>query len=292
MAVPLQPAAEPEIAGAVNVHVRLSDGSVLEDPDGLRLPDGAVVTVGEGGSARIGDTVLAPGDVVTVDQGRIHVQQDGQVGVVLGTPPAPTARPVTTQPPGGGHKTPTPTPTRAPATSTTPRPSTAPTRTPAPAPTPSPTPTPVGPNPSPTPSSTPSPTPKPEIVTARPRLRGRIAATTPAYTRIAVRWTVTRRAHSYLLLVTRSRVGPAPDPMYPGTPVLRTFAQPPAVAFRFRVGPKAVEVRLLVIALRRNGTEVSRSRIVVLPITRDTAGDGGGSADGAGSTDGGGSPSG
>ena len=46
--------------------VALTDGTVLDATDGLSLPDGAVVTVGEGGYARIGDQVLRAGDVVTI----------------------------------------------------------------------------------------------------------------------------------------------------------------------------------------------------------------------------------
>ena len=80
-----------------------------------------------------------------------------------------------------------------------------------------------------------------------------------------MRWTATRRAHSYLLIVTRSRVAPAPDPVYPGGKVMRTFAHPPLTAFRFGILPRVEEVRVLVIALGRYGHEVSRSVIVVVP---------------------------
>ena len=66
-----QPAKAPQLAlaQAVNVQVTLSDGTHLENPDGLSLPDGAVVTVGDGGFALIGGTELHPGDVATIAQG-------------------------------------------------------------------------------------------------------------------------------------------------------------------------------------------------------------------------------
>src|SRR4029077_3696919 len=63
-------AAAPELAQQVNVHVALSDGTVLENPVGVPLPDGAVITVGEGGYAQIGDTQLHAGDVAVIEQGR------------------------------------------------------------------------------------------------------------------------------------------------------------------------------------------------------------------------------
>ena len=56
-----QPGPAPQLAGPVNVTVALTDGTVVDATDGLRLPDGAVVTVGAGGYARIGDQVLHAG---------------------------------------------------------------------------------------------------------------------------------------------------------------------------------------------------------------------------------------
>jgi hypothetical protein len=256
-----QPA--PELAAPVNVQVALSDGTVLEDPDGLRLPEGAVVTVGDGGSARIGDTVLRPGDVATIEQGRVHVENERPIGVVTGTA-SPSPRPDAPRTPGAPRRTPSPHPaTPAPTTRGSPPPSDAPvTPTPSPSPKPPPTQPPATPEPgSSTPPPTATPTPAPVYRTARPRLRARLTADG---VKIAVRWTETRRARSYVLLVTRSRFGAAPDPAYPGSRVLGTFAHPPAVAFRFRVPEPVIEVRLLVVALGRHGTEVSRSRIVVV----------------------------
>ena len=54
-----RPIAPPDLEAPVNTEVALVDGTVLEDPDGLRLPEGAVISVGEGGSARVGDTAPA-----------------------------------------------------------------------------------------------------------------------------------------------------------------------------------------------------------------------------------------
>jgi hypothetical protein len=260
------PAAPPELAQQVNVQVALSDGTVLENPVGVPLPDGAVITVGEGGFAQIGDTQLHAGDVAVIEQGRIQVEHNQQA-VASGaassssrpTPTKPPGTPRRTSPPGGATHAPTgtPPPSGGPRVTPSPKPTPIPTPVPTPEPTPQPTPTPA-----PTATPTPTPTPTPVVLTARPRLHARLVA---SGTKIAVRWTATRRAHSYLLIVTRSRVAPAPDPVYPGGKVMRTFAQPPVTAFRFGILPRVEEVRVLVIALGRYGHEVSRSVIVVVP---------------------------
>ncbi len=52
------------LASPVNVEVVLVNGTILEDPDGLLLPEGAVVRVGDMGSARIGDTAHREGSAV------------------------------------------------------------------------------------------------------------------------------------------------------------------------------------------------------------------------------------
>ena len=65
----------PELAQQVNVQVALSDGTVLDNPVGVPLPDGATITVGEGGYALIGGTELHPGDVAIIQQGRIQVER-------------------------------------------------------------------------------------------------------------------------------------------------------------------------------------------------------------------------
>jgi hypothetical protein len=153
---PTTPRAAAELIDPVNVRVVTADGTVvLEDPDGLFLPEGAVVSVGEGGSARIGDTVLAAGDVATVQGGRLVV--DHLPVRVVPTPSrvGPGDQPVAT---------PTPSPPAATA-------SPAPVRTPGPIPSPEPT-------PARTPGSTPrppatgaSPTPTRPPATVRPRLR-------------------------------------------------------------------------------------------------------------------------
>ena len=257
------PVPAPELAQQVNVQVALSDGTVLDNPVGVPLPDGATITVGEGGFARIGDTELHPGDVAVIQQGRIQVEHNQQA-VASGTA-SPSSRPTSTKPPGTPRHTSQPggathSPTGTPPPSGGPRVTPSPKPTPKPTPTPRPTPEPT-PQPTPTPTATPTPTPA-VVLTARPRLHARLVA---GGTKIAVRWTATRRAHSYLLIVTRSRVAPAPDPVYPGGKVMRTFAHPPLTAFRFGILPRVEEVRVLVIALGRYGHEVSRSVIVVVP---------------------------
>jgi len=263
----------PELARPVNVEVSLPDGTVLEDPDGMLLPEGAVIVVGDDGSAKIGDMVLGPGDVVRVEDGRLHVERRGGLGVAPGTA-TPTPRPAPSRT-HGPTPPPKPSPTPRPTPASTPRPTPAPTtppdRTPAPTPTPdrtpAPTPEPVKTDaPPPTAAPTPTPTPPPEII--RPHLRARLV-TVAVGLKVAVTWTATYRARSYVLLVTVSRNGPAPDPVYPGSRVLGTFARPPDLPLRFRVPDGAVELKLRVIALRGNGTVLRRSNFVTVTIPVD-----------------------
>jgi hypothetical protein len=80
--------------------------------------------------------------------------------------------------------------------------------------------------------------------------------------RVAVKWTRTRGAKTYVLVATVSRGGRAAKPVYPGSRVLGEFARPPVDPFRFTVGPAVTQVRLLVVALGRDGKELARSRVV------------------------------
>ena len=61
-------------------------------PTGCCLPEGAVIVVGEGGS-RDRRQVLLPGDVATIDDGRLSVEHDQPIGVGPQTPDRPTPRP-------------------------------------------------------------------------------------------------------------------------------------------------------------------------------------------------------
>ena len=82
-------------------------------------------------------------------------------------------------------------------------------------------------------------------------------------------WTETYRAKSYVLIVTASRTGAAaPDPVYPGSRVLGTFARPPDLPLRFRVPDGVMELKLQVIALRGNGTVLRRSNIVTIEVPK------------------------
>ena len=92
--------------------------------------------------------------------------------------------------------------------------------------------------------------------------------------RIAVTWTATWGAKRYLLVVSASRSGPAPQPTYPGSRVLGEFAAPPMPRLRYRVPAGVDEVRLMVVALRKDGTVLRRSRVVTItiPPSADTAG--------------------
>ena len=111
-----------ELADAVNVEVALQDGTVLQDPDGLALPEGAVVTVGDGGFARIGDTVLRPGDVATIEQGRLRVEHDQSVGVLPATTSTTSPRPASSRSPAPTRSQKSPTGSSKPRQTATPRP--------------------------------------------------------------------------------------------------------------------------------------------------------------------------
>ncbi len=251
------PVSAPELTEPVNVEVALVDGTILGDPDGLRLPEGAVVTVGVGGFARVGDTVLEPGDVATVEQGRVRVVHDQPLGV-LSPKPRETPRPTVTRKPARSPGSPSPTtgPSDAPTAAPTTAPTEAPTARPTKAP---PTTEPPRPTPTPKPSrSAGEPTPSPVAELVRPRLRAR--AVEPAG--VAITWTRTRGARTYVLLATVSRTLHARRPSYPGSRVLGEFARPPASPLRYRVPDGVVEVRLLVVALAKDGSELARSRVV------------------------------
>lgn len=79
-------------------------------------------------------------------------------------------------------------------------------------------------------------------------------------------WTETWRADSYVLIASGSRQGPAPDPVYPGSRILGTYAVPPEGRLRFRVADGIVELKLRVIALRRDGSVLRRSNIVTVTV--------------------------
>jgi hypothetical protein len=236
----------------MNVEVVLANGTVLEDPDGLLLPEGAVVRVGDGGFARIGETVLGPGDVATVGRaGDLEVVRPSPIGVIADPSPSGNPRPAAT--------------TGMPVAS----PSGQPRPTPMPSPVPEPTNTPTAPPEATRPPTataatvaTPRPTPTPTPTIVRPRLRA-VLVDGP---RIAVRWTETWSAARYVLVATVSRSGPAADPVYPGSRIIGEFAVPPSRAFRVRVPDGVVEVRLMVVALREDGRVLRRSRIVAVAI--------------------------
>ena len=238
----------PALEQPVNVEVVLVNGTVLKDPDGLLLPEGAVVSVGEAGSAQVGDTVLGPGDVATVQGGRLEVRQP-PTGVVPGSTPTRTTRPGAT--PGLATGEPAASPSGV-------TPSPTPRRTSSPAPTSEPSPPPSRTQP----PATAQPAPTPTQAVVRPRLRARLVASSW----IAVRWTETSGAASYVLVATMSRSGPAADPVHPGSRVIGTFADPPDRVLRLRVPDGVVEVRLMVVALRENGRALRRSRIVTVAI--------------------------
>ncbi len=242
------------LAAPVNVEVVLANGTILEDPDGLLLPEGAVVRVGDGGSARIAGVELRAGDVATVGRDGVEVMRPTPVAVLPDPSPDGTRPPATTPATASGSPpippTPAPSPSPVPQRTSSPGPTSEATRSP----------TATGAAATATATARPTPTPTPAIV--RPRLR----AVLGDGRRIAVRWTATWSAARYVLVAAVSRSGPAADPVYPGSRVLGEFALPPSRAFRVRVPDGVVEVRLMVAALREDGRVLRRSRIVTLTI--------------------------
>ena len=79
---------------------------------------------------------------------------------------------------------------------------------------------------------------------------------------VAVDWRRIPGARTYVLVVTRSRNGPAARPTYPGGRILGTFAHPPAAPLRFQLPDAVEQVKVMVVALDRNGVEITRSRVV------------------------------
>jgi hypothetical protein len=88
---------------------------------------------------------------------------------------------------------------------------------------------------------------------------------------IAVDWTRTAGARTYVLIMTRSKTGIAPRPAYPGGRVLGTFSKPPGAPVQFVLAPAVAQVKLMVVALDKNGNELARSRIVRVVVTAPAA---------------------
>ncbi len=259
-----------ELTHAVNVEVALADGTTLVDPDGLLLPDDAIVTIGLGGSARIGAVTLAAGDVATVDGPDLRIDRSGRPNVATATGSAGTARPAT--------------PSTRPASPTPPPASTAtPTRSPTP---PSPTkPTPTGRPATPRPDATPAPTatrtgsldrpsatikpktPPPPTDIKPLKLTARLVGPSD----VGAMWTGTPGARRYVLVASGSKDGAAADPTHPGSPIIGTFTHPPTEPLLFRVPKDVLELRLRVVALDADGVELTRSNIVTIAFPRESA---------------------
>ncbi len=249
-----------ELTGAVNVEVSLADGTTLVDPDGLLLPDGSVVRVGAGGAARIGDVVLRPGDVATIDAGRLHVRP----GTEASRPDRPvptTGQPGRSAPPA----THSPTPTLETASSTpSPSPATGsgePTKEPPttkPGGTAAPTARPGGSrSPSPTATTPGAGTPTPSPAAARLKLVARADGASA----VKATWTGAVGARRYRLVAWVWRAGDGVDPVRSGRRIIGEFTHPPDAPLSFRVGADVVRVRLLVIAFAADGTELARSNV-------------------------------
>ena len=240
-----------ELTATVNVVVTLADGTTIANPDGLFLPEGATITVGDGGSAQIGDTTLQAGEVVAVRNGRLEVQKPASLATGHGPgtssgasggsgSPSPSPRPTSGSASSGPAPSPGPTALGSPATT----PSTPPTAPPTTTPT-------ARPTTAPTPTATPTPVPSLHF-----------RATLVGTSTISVTWTRYPGARSYVLVGTRSRTGTAARPVYPGSRIFGTFAHRPATPLQITIPTGVVQVKLLLVALDANGNELFRSRII------------------------------
>lgn len=239
-----------ELTDATNVEVALADGTTLVDPEGLLLPDGAVVRIGTGGSARIGDVLLGAGDVARVTDRRLNVDRRDDSTTTVAATPGPTRTPAipTDAPPPG-----TPVPSYRPAT---PKPDVS-------LP-PSATATPRIVAPTATPSVYLAASPTPAAVVKALKLEARRTGASE----VGASWTSVSGAVSYVLVARASTDGTARDPIYPGSPVIGEFTHPPLKPLLFRVGPDVVQVRLLVVALSADGRVIGRSNIATVNLPR------------------------
>ncbi|MCI0634796.1 MAG: hypothetical protein L0206_12895 [Actinobacteria bacterium] len=94
------------LTNATDAVVVLPDGRVVSHPQGLALPDGAVVRTGTSGSVRAGNDELGPNREARVREGRLVNERP------YATPARPTQH---TTPPPVARPTPTEQPTRPPA---------------------------------------------------------------------------------------------------------------------------------------------------------------------------------
>jgi hypothetical protein len=254
-----------ELTGAVNVEVALSDGTTLVDPDGLLLPDGSVIRVGAGGSARIGAVVLRPGDVATVDAGRLQIQP-GSEASRSASPVSTPGRPTASAPPATRSPTPT---TALPTPTSSPSPSVAASKAP-PTARPDSTPSPTAPpggirSPSPT-AATPGPgSPTPSATTAAPL---KLVAREGGPSEVRVTWTGTPEARRYRLVAWVWRASDGAQLVRSARKVIGEFTRPPDSPLAFRVGADVVRVRLLVIAFSADGTELTRSNLARVSFDR------------------------
>lgn len=241
-----------ELTDVVNVEVALADGTTLVNPEGLLLPDGAVVRIGAGGSARIGDVRLGAGDVARVSDRRLDVdRRDDSTTTVVATPTPSRTPAIATDPP----RPRTPDPTDRPATPgpdvSVPPKATATPKVGSPAPS-------AAVDPRTTPTPTPAAAVKPIKLEAR--------RTGPS--EVGASWTGVQGAARYILVATASRDGAARDPIYPGAPVIGEFTHPPVKPLHFRVGPDVIQIRLLVVALSADGAVIGRSNIATVDLPR------------------------
>jgi len=242
-----------ELSDPVNVEVVLLDGTTLVDPEGLVLPDAAIVRIGVGGSARIGDVLLGAGDVATVEDSGLRIDRSPRAGVSQSTP---------SKTPATRTETPTPSPKPTDPVRPTASASASPTSRPDGSGSPKPTPTRTSEPATKTASPETQPPSKPPV-DVRPL---KLSAKAVGPSEVGALWTGTPGARRYILVASSSRDGAAADPVYPGSAIIGTFTRPPDKPLFFRIRSGVVELRLLVVALNADGAEISRSNVATVSL--------------------------
>jgi len=240
-----------------NVQVQFADGHVVDGTDGLKVPKGATVVVGGGGSVRIRDRVYTEGDV-------IRIGNDGRaVASRIEVAPAPTSTRV--------EPAPTTTETRV---STTPVTTVAsPVREPEPT---------VAPRP-----AEPAPTTRVEVpVTTLAPETTRAPTTTRAVvsmelgaqrvemtSQVSLSWSAVDGAAKYIVVRTVATAGATPaEPVYP--PVAPTTVVVQTTLRTYTDTAESVEgvfitaARYRVVALDGSGKVIGSSRFVQINLPR------------------------
>ena len=235
-----------------NVQVQLADGRVVDGTNKMRVGKGAILTVGAGGSVRIGDRVYGEGEVIAIGErgpevtGRIEVaptttRVEPPVTIRIEEPAPTTVAPVT----------------RPPETTAPPRPvEPAPTTQAAP------------PETSRTPETTKPPT------TTRPMVSMELGAQrVGTSSQVSLSWSAVEGAKKYIVVRTVAVGGATPaEPVYPAVSPTKVVLQTTALAHTDTAeaveGVPITGVRYRVVALDASAKVIGSSRFVQVDLPR------------------------